>query len=101
VVVPRRHPPAAGRPRRRRPLLPPGARPVPGVRRPEASTLAHLGAGHHLAGDPAAAREHWRAAHALLGVLDPSATDQIHTQVAIIDKPAADAFLRAAGTVAV
>jgi tetratricopeptide (TPR) repeat protein len=58
----------------------------------EASTLAHLGACHHLAGDDAAAHEHWRHAHALLGGLDPSATDQIHTQLTTIDKPTADAF---------
>jgi DNA-binding SARP family transcriptional activator/Flp pilus assembly protein TadD len=60
----------------------------------EASTLAHLGAGHHLAGDHAAAGEHWRHAHALLGDLDPFATDQTHTQLTLIDKSAAEAFLR-------
>jgi Flp pilus assembly protein TadD len=58
----------------------------------EASTLAHLGACHHLAGDHAAAHEYWRHAHALLGDLDPSTTDQIHTQLTTIDKSAADAF---------
>jgi DNA-binding SARP family transcriptional activator/tetratricopeptide (TPR) repeat protein len=62
----------------------------------EASTLAHLGAGHHLAGDHAATAEHWRHAHTLLADLDPSATDQIHTQLATIDRSAADAFLGAA-----
>ncbi|XVQ06501.1 BTAD domain-containing putative transcriptional regulator [Spirillospora sp. CA-255316] len=60
----------------------------------EASTLAHLGACHHLAGSHAAAHEHWHRAHALLGDLDPSTTDQIHTQLAIIAKSAADAFRR-------
>ncbi|WP_326634873.1 tetratricopeptide repeat protein [Nonomuraea fuscirosea] len=58
----------------------------------EASTLAHLGACHHLAGDHPAAHEHWRHAHTLLGDRDSSATDQIHTQLAIIDRSAADAF---------
>jgi tetratricopeptide (TPR) repeat protein len=58
----------------------------------EASTLAHLGACHHIAGDHAAAHEHWRHAQALLGDLDPSTTDQIHTQLMTIDKSAADAF---------
>ncbi|MFI7617636.1 BTAD domain-containing putative transcriptional regulator [Nonomuraea terrae] len=59
----------------------------------EASTLAHLGACHHHAGDHAAAYGHWRDAHTLLSNLDPSATDQIHTQLTTIDKFAADAFL--------
>ncbi|MCG5215419.1 BTAD domain-containing putative transcriptional regulator [Streptosporangium soli] len=58
----------------------------------EASTLAHLGACHHLAGDQAAAHEHWRHAYSHLGDLDPSTADQIHTQLTIIDKSAADAF---------
>ncbi|MFI7701891.1 BTAD domain-containing putative transcriptional regulator [Nonomuraea sp. NPDC049480] len=60
----------------------------------EASTLAHLGACHHLAGDHTAAHEHWRHAHALLAGLGSSAAEQIHTQLAIIDRPAADAFHR-------
>ncbi|WP_336215253.1 AfsR/SARP family transcriptional regulator [Nonomuraea sp. LPB2021202275-12-8] len=60
----------------------------------EASTLAHLGACHYLAGDHEAAQEQWCSAHALLGDLAPSATDQTHTQLAIIDKSAADAFRR-------
>jgi DNA-binding SARP family transcriptional activator len=60
----------------------------------EASTLAHLGACHHHAGDHAAAHQHWRHAHTLLGDLDPSTTDQIHTQLTTIDKPAAEAFRR-------
>ncbi|MEU7858707.1 BTAD domain-containing putative transcriptional regulator [Nonomuraea sp. NPDC049141] len=59
----------------------------------EASTLAHLGACHYLAGDHAAAHEQWRHAHTLLGDHDPS-TNQIHTQLAIIDKSTADAFRR-------
>jgi tetratricopeptide (TPR) repeat protein len=58
----------------------------------EASTLAHLGACYHIAGDHAAAPQHWRHAQALLGDLDPSTTDQIHTQLTTIDKSAADAF---------
>ncbi|WP_433515412.1 BTAD domain-containing putative transcriptional regulator [Nonomuraea sp. CA-143628] len=60
----------------------------------EASTLAHLGACHYLAGDHLAAHEHWRHTHTLLGDHDLSATDQIHTQLAIIDKSTADAFRR-------
>ncbi|MFD1547262.1 AfsR/SARP family transcriptional regulator [Nonomuraea guangzhouensis] len=60
----------------------------------EASTLAHLGACHYLAGDHAAAHEQWRHAHTLLGDHDPSTTNQIHTQLAIIDKSTADAFRR-------
>jgi DNA-binding SARP family transcriptional activator/Flp pilus assembly protein TadD len=65
-----------------------------GDRYAEASTLAHLGACHHLAGDDAAAHEAWRRAHALLGDLDPSTTDQIHTQLTTIDRSAAAAFRR-------
>ncbi|MGP3959468.1 BTAD domain-containing putative transcriptional regulator [Nonomuraea sp. 3N208] len=60
----------------------------------EASTLAHLGACRHLAGDHAAAHEHWRHAHDLLGDLDPSTIDQIHTQLTTIDTSAAEAFRR-------
>jgi DNA-binding SARP family transcriptional activator/Tfp pilus assembly protein PilF len=60
----------------------------------EASTLAHLGACHHVAGDHAAAHEQWRRAYALLGDLDPSTADQVHTQLTVIDESAADAFLR-------
>jgi DNA-binding SARP family transcriptional activator/tetratricopeptide (TPR) repeat protein len=58
----------------------------------EASTLAHLGACHHLSGNPAAAAEQWRHANALLRDLDPSATEQIQNQLAIIDRSVADAF---------
>jgi tetratricopeptide (TPR) repeat protein len=39
-------------------------------------------------------QEHWRRAHAVLDGLDPSATDQIHTQLTIIDAALADAFRR-------
>ncbi|MER7542597.1 tetratricopeptide repeat protein [Spirillospora sp. NPDC127506] len=60
----------------------------------EASTLAHVGACHHLAGDLEAAREQWRRAYALLGDLASTAVDQIHTQLTIIDTSAADAFRR-------
>ncbi|MHA6619956.1 hypothetical protein [Pseudonocardia sp. DLS-67] len=42
----------------------------------------------------AAAHEDWRHAHAVLADLDPSATDQIHTKLATIGKPAAHAFRR-------
>ncbi|GAA1655589.1 BTAD domain-containing putative transcriptional regulator [Nonomuraea maheshkhaliensis] len=58
----------------------------------EASTLAHLGACHHLAGDHPAAGEQWRHARALLRDLDPSAFDQVHTQLTTVDRSAADAF---------
>ncbi|WP_407941381.1 tetratricopeptide repeat protein [Nonomuraea cypriaca] len=58
----------------------------------EASTLAHLGACHHLAGDHATAGEHWRHARALLRDLDPSTFDQVHAQLTTIDRSAADAF---------
>ncbi|GAA5065466.1 BTAD domain-containing putative transcriptional regulator [Thermocatellispora tengchongensis] len=58
----------------------------------EASTLAHLGACHHLAGDHASAGEHWTHARALLRGLDPSTADQIHAQLRTIDTSAADAF---------
>jgi DNA-binding SARP family transcriptional activator/tetratricopeptide (TPR) repeat protein len=68
-----------------------------GDRYAEASILAHLGVCHHLAGDHAAAHEQWRHAHTLLGELDPSTTDQIHTQLSIIDESAANAFRRAPG----
>ncbi|MEU5876457.1 BTAD domain-containing putative transcriptional regulator [Spirillospora sp. NPDC047279] len=61
----------------------------------EASTLAHLGACHYLAGDHAAAQEQWRDAHALLGGLAPAATDQTRTQLATINAPAAEAFTQA------
>jgi DNA-binding SARP family transcriptional activator/tetratricopeptide (TPR) repeat protein len=60
----------------------------------EASTLAHLGACHHLTGDHTAAHKHWHHAHAILGDLDPSTTDQIHTQLTTVDKCVADAFRR-------
>jgi DNA-binding SARP family transcriptional activator/tetratricopeptide (TPR) repeat protein len=64
----------------------------------EASTLAHLGACDHLAGDDAAAHEHWRHAHALLDDLDLSTTDQIRTQLAtVVDESTADAFLQFRG----
>ncbi|WP_407562466.1 AfsR/SARP family transcriptional regulator [Streptomyces sp. 184] len=62
----------------------------------EASTLAHLGVGHRLSGDPEAADGHWRRAHALLAGLDPSTVEQIHDQLRAFDAPAADAFLSAA-----
>ncbi|MEO3875197.1 BTAD domain-containing putative transcriptional regulator [Nonomuraea sp. B12E4] len=58
----------------------------------EASTLAHLGACHHLAGDHAAAGEHWRHSHALLRDLDPFTFDQVHAQLTTIDRSTADAF---------
>ena len=58
----------------------------------EASILAHLGAGQYLAGDLAAADQQWRRAHALLGELDPSMVDQIHTQLTNLDAATADAF---------
>ncbi len=58
----------------------------------EASTLAHLGACHHLAGDRPAAGEQWRHARALLRELDPSAFDQVHAQLTTVDGSAADAF---------
>lgn len=61
----------------------------------QASTLAHLGAGHRLAGDPGAADGPWRRAHALLAGLDPAAVGQIHDQLTAFDGPAADAFLAA------
>jgi DNA-binding SARP family transcriptional activator/Flp pilus assembly protein TadD len=64
-----------------------------GDRYAEASILAYLGACHHLAGDHGAARAQWRDAHALLGELDPSTTDQIHAQLALVDGSVADAFL--------
>jgi DNA-binding SARP family transcriptional activator/Flp pilus assembly protein TadD len=60
----------------------------------EASILAHVGVCHRLAGDGEAAHECWRHAHALLGDLDPSTVDQIHTQLMTIDESGADAFLR-------
>lgn len=60
----------------------------------EASIFAHLGACHYLAGDETAALQQWRRAHAVLGDLDPSSADQIHTQLTIIDEPTADAFRR-------
>ncbi|WP_412515267.1 tetratricopeptide repeat protein [Actinomadura madurae] len=60
----------------------------------EASTLAHVGACHHLAGDLEAAREQWRHAYALLGDLASTTVDQIHTQLTIIDTSAANAFRR-------
>jgi DNA-binding SARP family transcriptional activator/tetratricopeptide (TPR) repeat protein len=65
-----------------------------GDRYAEASILAHLGACHLLAGDHTAAHEHWRQAHTLLGDLDPSTTDQIHTQLSMTGKSVADAFRR-------
>src|SRR5262245_9670963 len=58
------------------------------------STVAHLGACHYLADDKAAGREQWRHAHACLGELDQFTTAQIHAQLAVIDKSAADAFRR-------
>ncbi|WP_166355762.1 AfsR/SARP family transcriptional regulator [Phytoactinopolyspora limicola] len=58
----------------------------------EASTLAHLGACHRLGGDDATARACWRRAHSLLGELDLSTIDQIHTQLATIDTSSANAF---------
>ncbi|GAA2639317.1 BTAD domain-containing putative transcriptional regulator [Actinomadura fulvescens] len=61
----------------------------------EASTLAHLGACHHLTGDHAAAREHWRRAHTLLGVLGSTAADQVYAQLAIVNDSLADAFRHA------
>lgn len=95
MVMSRRDPPpGGGRPRQGAPLLPAG----PDLFRElgdlyaEASTLAHVGACHHLAGHDPAAHEQWRHAHALLGDLDPSTIDQIHTQLMTIDKSAADAF---------
>ncbi len=61
----------------------------------EASTLAHLGACHHVAGDAAAADDRWRQAHVLLGDLDPSTYDQIHTQLkTVVPASTADAFRR-------
>ncbi|XRQ09490.1 BTAD domain-containing putative transcriptional regulator [Actinomadura welshii] len=60
----------------------------------EASTIAHLGACHHVAGDEEAAHEGWRDARTLLDDLDPSATDQIRTQLTTIDGSAAEAFRR-------
>jgi tetratricopeptide (TPR) repeat protein len=59
----------------------------------QASTLSHLGAGYHLAGDLTAAHEHWREAHALLDDLEPSTVDQIRTQLATIDESVADALI--------
>jgi hypothetical protein len=63
-------------------------------RKSSVSTLAHLGTCHHLVGDHATADEQWCHADALLGDLDPSATEQIHVQLAIIDGSAAEAFRR-------
>jgi len=65
-----------------------------GDRYAEASILAHLGACHYLGGRQTVAHEQWRDAHALLGDLDTPTTDQIHTQLSIVDKAAADAFYR-------
>jgi DNA-binding SARP family transcriptional activator/Flp pilus assembly protein TadD len=63
----------------------------------EAGILAHVGACHHVAGDRAAAHEQWCRAHALLGELDPSTTEQVHAQLrTVVDGPTADAFLHGA-----
>jgi tetratricopeptide (TPR) repeat protein len=64
-----------------------------GDRYAEASTLAHLGACHHAAGDPVAARGSWQQARELLDTLDPSAADQVRTQLRQLSQPAAEAFL--------
>jgi DNA-binding SARP family transcriptional activator/tetratricopeptide (TPR) repeat protein len=63
-----------------------------GDRYAEASILAHLGASHHAAGDHGAARQAWRRAWELLDVFDPSATDQIRTQLHQLDPSAAATF---------
>jgi DNA-binding SARP family transcriptional activator len=71
-----------------------------GDRYAEASTLAHLGASLHAAGDSGAACQAWRRAWGLLDGLDPSAADQIRTQLYQLDPSAAAAFparLEAAG----
>ena len=71
-----------------------------GDRYAEASTLAHLGASHYAAGDSDAARQVWWRASELLDGLDPSAADQIRTQLHQLDASAAAAFpasLEAAG----
>jgi tetratricopeptide (TPR) repeat protein len=71
-----------------------------GDRYGQASTLAHLGASHYAAGDSDAARQAWRRAWELLDGLDPSAADQIRTQLHQFDASAAAAFpamLEAAG----
>jgi DNA-binding SARP family transcriptional activator/Flp pilus assembly protein TadD len=71
-----------------------------GDRYAEASTLAHLGASHYAAGDSDAARQVWWRAWELLDGLDPSAADQIRTQLHQLDPFAAAAFparLEAAG----
>ncbi len=60
----------------------------------EAGTLAHIGACHQLSGDHPAAGEVWRDAHDLLGDLDPYTIEQIHTQLATVDRAVADAFRR-------
>jgi hypothetical protein len=45
-----------------------------------------------VAGDHAAARDQWLDARSVLGDLDPSTVDQIHTQLALVDGSVADAF---------
>ena len=71
-----------------------------GDRYGQASTLAHLGASHYAASDSDAARQAWRRAWELLDGVDPSAADQIRTQLHQFDASAAAAFpvrLEAAG----
>lgn len=96
MVVPGRRPPPDGRPRRAIPCYHQARDLFRKFDDPyaEASTLAHVGACHHLAGDLEAAREQWRRAYALLGDLASTTVDQIHTQLTIIDTSAANAFRR-------
>jgi tetratricopeptide (TPR) repeat protein len=57
-----------------------------GDRYAQASTLAHLGAGHHAAGESDAARAAWQAARDLLEGLDESAAEQISSQLCLLDE---------------
>jgi hypothetical protein len=64
-----------------------------GGRHAEASTLVHLGASHHAAGDPDAARSVWQDARDVLEDVDEHAAKQIRAQLRQLDQSAAEAFL--------
>jgi Flp pilus assembly protein TadD len=65
-----------------------------GDRYAEASTLAHLGASYHTAGDPDAARAAWQHARDMLDDLDQPAAEQVCAQLHHLGQSTAEALFR-------